>query len=43
MGLELGLLKKNIPVDDIIDRDFIPQTIVPAAIDVKKIPVKEKD
>ncbi len=37
-GLKLGLLTKHIPVSDYIDRDFIPQHIEEAPIDVKRIP-----
>lgn len=38
MGLKMGLLKKRIPMREIIDRDFVPQTIVPAPIDASLIP-----
>ena len=38
MGIKMGLLTKRIPVNELIDRDFIPQEIEPAPIDVKKIP-----
>jgi NitT/TauT family transport system substrate-binding protein len=38
MGLKMGLLKKRIPMKDLIDRDFVPQTISPAVIDAARIP-----
>jgi NitT/TauT family transport system substrate-binding protein len=38
MGLKMGLLTKHIPLSDLIDRDFIPQDIIAAPIDVNKIP-----
>jgi len=38
MGLKMGLLTKHIPLSDLIDRDFIPQNIIAAPIDVNKIP-----
>jgi len=41
IGLKLGLLTKHIPVTDFIDRDFIPQEIIPASIDLRKIAEKK--
>jgi len=38
MGLKMGLLKKRIPMKELIDRDFVPQTISPAGIDASRIP-----
>jgi NitT/TauT family transport system substrate-binding protein len=38
MGLKMGLLKKRIPMRDLIDRDFVPQSITPAPIDAASIP-----
>ena len=38
MGLQMGLLTKNIPMNELIDRDFVPREIQAAAIDTKKIP-----
>lgn len=38
MGLKMGLLTKRIPMKDLIDRDFVPETIRPAPIDATKIP-----
>jgi NitT/TauT family transport system substrate-binding protein len=38
MGLKMGLLTKHIPMSELIDRDFVPQTITPALIDAAKIP-----
>src|SRR6478735_5082632 len=37
MGIKMGLLKKNIPLNELIDEDFIPQEITPAPIDIAKI------
>jgi NitT/TauT family transport system substrate-binding protein len=39
MGLKMGLLTKKIPMKEIIDRDYVPETITPAAIDAASIPV----
>jgi NitT/TauT family transport system substrate-binding protein len=39
MGLKMGLLTKKIPMNEIIDRDFVPETITPASIDAASIPV----
>ena len=33
MGLKMGLLTRQIPMDELIDRDFVPKVIVPAEID----------
>lgn len=38
MGIKLGYLKKQIPIDELVDRSFIPKTITPAAISVAAIP-----
>ncbi|HEY4935403.1 MAG TPA: ABC transporter substrate-binding protein [Puia sp.] len=38
MGLKMGLLKKRIPMQELIDRDFVPQSITPALIDAARIP-----
>ncbi|MFI5188284.1 MAG: hypothetical protein ACHQF0_16255, partial [Chitinophagales bacterium] len=38
MGLKMGLLTKRIPMNELIDRDFVPEVIKPAKIDVAKIP-----
>ena len=38
MGLKMGLLKKRISMRELIDRDFVPQSISPALIDASKIP-----
>jgi len=42
MGLKMGLLTKRIPMDEIIDRDFVPKVIAPALIDAAKIPTPKK-
>ncbi len=42
MGLKLGLLKKQIPMKELIDRDFVPQNITAASIDASKIPQSKK-
>ena len=34
MGLQMGILKKHTPMSELIDREFIPQTITPANITV---------
>lgn len=38
MGFTLGLLKKRIAMNELIDRDFVPQVINAAPIDAGKIP-----
>src|SRR4249920_487009 len=38
MGLKMGLLTKAIPMKELIDRDFVPQVIVPSPIDEALIP-----
>lgn len=38
MGIIMGLLKKKIPMSELIDRDFVPEFVAPAEIDTKKIP-----
>jgi NitT/TauT family transport system substrate-binding protein len=38
MGLKMGLLTKRIPMHDLIDRDYVPETITPALIDAGTIP-----
>ena len=38
MGLKMGLLTKEIPMNELIDRDFVPEVITPAPIDVSNIP-----
>src|SRR5450631_1624825 len=38
MGIKMGMLTKHIPISELIDRDFVPQTIIPAAIDASSIP-----
>ena len=42
MGLQMGLLSKQIPMNEIIDRDFVPEAIAPAAIDAATIPDSKK-
>lgn len=42
MGLKMGLLTKRIPMNDLIDRDFVPKVITPASIDATKIPASQK-
>ena len=37
-GLKMGLLTKRIPMNELIDRDFVPQVINPAPINPEKIP-----
>lgn len=38
MGLSLGLLTKRIPMDELIDRRFVPEVIREAPIDAARIP-----
>lgn len=38
MGIKMGVLKRRTPLNELIDKDFIPKDIEPAAIDVSKIP-----
>jgi len=38
MGIKMGLLKKHIPMNEMIDRDYVPQTIIPAPIIASEIP-----
>lgn len=40
MGLNMGMLKKRISMDELIDRRFLPDEITEAPIDVTKIPGK---
>src|SRR5450432_2448896 len=42
MGLKMGLLTKWMPMRELIDRDFVPPVINPAAIDIAKIPGSKK-
>lgn len=38
MGLKLGLLTKSIPMNELIDRNFVPEEIMPAPINATSIP-----
>lgn len=38
MGIRMGILKKKIPMSELIDRDFVPETITPALITAASIP-----
>ena len=38
IGISMGLLTKKIPMRDLIDRRYVPQTITPAPIDAATIP-----
>lgn len=38
MGLGMGLLQREVPMDELIDREFVPESIKPAAIDAASIP-----
>jgi NitT/TauT family transport system substrate-binding protein len=40
MAITMGILKKRVPMSELIDRQFVPETIVPAPIDINKIPGK---
>jgi len=37
-GIKMGLLTKRVPMNELIDRNFVPQVITPAPIDPGKIP-----
>ncbi len=37
MGLKMGLLEKQIPMHELIDRDFVPEVITPSPIDTSEI------
>ena len=37
-GLKMGLLKNHTPMNELVDRDFVPAAITPAPIDAGKIP-----
>jgi len=36
--LNMGLLTRDVPMNELIDRRFVPEVITPAAIDAAKIP-----
>ena len=38
MGIKTGMLTKRIPMDELIDRSFVPKEIYPAAITATSIP-----
>ncbi|MGC3944670.1 MAG: ABC transporter substrate-binding protein [Chryseolinea sp.] len=38
MGLNMGMLEKEVPMDELIDREFVPESVSPAPIDATKIP-----
>jgi NitT/TauT family transport system substrate-binding protein len=40
MGLKMGMLTKQIPMSELIDRDFVPEVITPADINTSIIPGK---
>jgi NitT/TauT family transport system substrate-binding protein len=42
IGLELGLLTKRIPMNELIDRNFVPDLIIPASIRSEDIPGNKK-
>ena len=42
MGIQMGLLTKHIPMNELIDREFVPEIILPAVIDAAKIPNPKK-
>jgi NitT/TauT family transport system substrate-binding protein len=37
-GIKMGILTKRVPMNELIDRNFVPQVITPAPIDPGKIP-----
>lgn len=42
MGIKMGLLTKRIPMDELIDREFVPKVITPAPINLATIPGYQK-
>lgn len=42
MGLKMGMLTKKVPMQELIDRDFVPEVITPAAIDAANIPTAKQ-
>jgi NitT/TauT family transport system substrate-binding protein len=40
MGIKMGMLTKQIPMSELIDRDFVPEVITPADINTAVIPGK---
>lgn len=42
MGMQMNLLTKKVPMNELIDRDFVPEVIAPAAIDATQIPNSKK-
>ena len=40
MAISMGILKKKVLMSDLIDRRFVPETIITAPIDIKKVPAK---
>jgi NitT/TauT family transport system substrate-binding protein len=42
MGLKMGLLTKRIPMNEIIDRNFVPKTITEAPIDISRMAEKKQ-
>ena len=41
MGIKMKLLSKRTPIEDIVDRDFVPQVITAAAINTTTIPTSK--
>lgn len=41
MGIKIGLLKKQLPISDLVDSRFIPDSIQPAAITLNQKPLTE--
>jgi NitT/TauT family transport system substrate-binding protein len=42
MGMKMGLLTKHVPMDELIERKFVPEEIKEAPIDPTKIPSNNK-
>jgi hypothetical protein len=42
MGMQMGLLTKHIPMNELIDRAFVPEVITSSPIDATLIPSSKK-
>jgi NitT/TauT family transport system substrate-binding protein len=40
MAIGMGILKRQVAMNELIDRQFVPETITTAPIDITKVPVK---
>ncbi len=37
-GIKMGLLTRRVPMNELIDRNYVPKVIIPAPIDAARIP-----